>query len=168
MGKRLPNPRLAKIHRSYTVDEVASLYGVHRGTVRQWIKAGLPTCDTRRPLLILGSALAAFLTTKRTRNKRPCAPGEFYCLRCRTPRVPALCMADYRPLTATGGNLVGLCPVCECLIYRRVSLAKLGPIQAFLDITLPHARDHIDDSRKPCLNSDFNKGARTHGKAQHP
>ena len=43
-----PNPRLAKIHRSYTVDEIATLYGVHRNTVRAWIARGLATVDQRR------------------------------------------------------------------------------------------------------------------------
>jgi hypothetical protein len=38
MGTRHPNPRLAKIHRNYTVEEVANVFGVHRNTVRQWIK----------------------------------------------------------------------------------------------------------------------------------
>ena len=57
MRKRHPNPRLAKIHRSYTVDEVASLFGVHRNSVREWVKRGLPTSDGRRPMLILGVML---------------------------------------------------------------------------------------------------------------
>ena len=61
MGVRHPNHRLAKIHRNYTVDEVANLFAVHRNTVRQWIKSGLPTTDSRRPLLILGRDLVAFL-----------------------------------------------------------------------------------------------------------
>ena len=45
MGARRPNPKLAKIHRTYTVEEVARLYDVHRNTVRQWIKDGLPSMD---------------------------------------------------------------------------------------------------------------------------
>ena len=61
MSKRHPNPRLAKIHRNYTVEEVASLFGVHRNTVREWVKRGLPTSDDRRPMLILGRDLVAFL-----------------------------------------------------------------------------------------------------------
>lgn len=40
MKKRLHNPNLAKIHRSYTVEEVASLYVVYKGTVRAWNQGG--------------------------------------------------------------------------------------------------------------------------------
>ena len=43
MGKRHPNPRLIKIHRSYTVEEIAAVLGVHRNTVRQWIR--VPGCQ---------------------------------------------------------------------------------------------------------------------------
>jgi hypothetical protein len=35
------NPRRAKLHRSYTVEETARLFGVHRNTVRAWLKQGL-------------------------------------------------------------------------------------------------------------------------------
>ena len=159
MPSRLPNPRLAKVHRSYTVGEVATLYGVHPHTVRQWIRQGLLTCDNRRPLLILGRDLAEFLTRKRTANKRPCKPGEVFCVRCRVPRVPALGMAEYRPLTATGGNLIGLCPVCEGLMHRRVSLAKLGAAKGNLEVTTAQGARHIDESDKPSVNRDFKAGA---------
>ena len=37
MGTRHPNPRLAKIHRNYTVEDVSSLFGIHRNTVREWV-----------------------------------------------------------------------------------------------------------------------------------
>lgn len=160
MGQRLPNPRRAKIHRSYTVEEVAELYALHPNTVRQWIKRdGLPVCDDQRPLLILGSELAAFLARKRTANKRACQPGELYCLRCRTPQRPALGMVDYQPLTATGGNLVGLCSCCEGLICRRVSLATLMASAGNLDVRIAQGQEHISESSKPCVNSDSQPGA---------
>ena len=47
MSKRHANLRLAKIHRNYTVEKVAGLFGVHRNTLREWIKRGLPTNDDR-------------------------------------------------------------------------------------------------------------------------
>ncbi|MGE0484834.1 MAG: hypothetical protein AB7Q81_11900 [Gammaproteobacteria bacterium] len=48
MRKRRPNPRLAKLHRSYTEEEVARLFDIHRNTVRACIKQGLSVIDTRR------------------------------------------------------------------------------------------------------------------------
>lgn len=155
MSKRHPNPRLAKIHRNYTVEEIATLFGVHRNTVRAWVKRGLPTSDDRRPMLILGRDLVAFLQVQRAKNKRICQPGEIYCVRCRAPKAPAGAMADYETLTATQGNLVAICPDCETIIYRRVSLAKLAQIRGKLDITFPQALRHIGESLQPSVNSDF-------------
>jgi len=157
-----PNPRLAKIHRSYTVEEAAKLYGVHRHTVRAWIKRGLPTVDQRRPVLILGSHLGAFLQARRAANKRKCAPGQIYCVRCREPRAPADNYVRYHPVTATQGNLVGLCPACGAGLNRRVSVAKLSLVLGVLSMTPPQAREHIDESRRPSVNSDSTQDAHDH------
>ncbi|CAN5474829.1 hypothetical protein BH11PSE7_BH11PSE7_00110 [soil metagenome] len=155
MSKRHPNPRLVKIHRSYTVEETAAVCSVHRNTVRQWIKTGLPTLDNRRPVLMQGGDLRAFLEGRRNQNKRPCLPGQMYCLRCRTPQHPAGDMADYEALTATQGNLVGICPSCDLIMNRRVNFAKLLEVAGNLNVTLPHALLHIDERTKPCVNSDL-------------
>ena len=157
MKRRRLNPRLAKIHRNYSVEDAARLYGVHRNTVRNWIKQGLKTCDTKRPILILGRDLAAFLQARRARNKRPCGPSQLYCMRCRVPQAPAGAMVDYQPLTATSGNLVAICPACGALMYRRASLAKLAAFRHLLDLTLPQALSRISESLSPSVNSDFNQ-----------
>jgi len=155
MSKRHPNPRLPKIHRTYTVEEVAALFGVHRNTVREWVKRGLPTNDDRRPMLILGRDLVAFLHARRAKNKQTCQPGEIYCVRCRAPKAPAGDMADYQPVTETLGNLIAICSDCEAIIYRRVNLTKLEQVRGKLDITMPQALPHIDESAQPCVNSDL-------------
>lgn len=147
MKKRLYNPNLAKMHRNYTVEEVARLYGVFKGTVRAWIKAGLPVLDDKRPMLILGSDLAAFHQAKRMKNKQKCQPGEMYCVRCRAPKSPALGMADYKPITGTMGNLIAICPACNSIMNRRASLAKLAQVRGKMDITMPQALQHIVDSK---------------------
>lgn len=146
MKKRHPNPRLPKIHRNYTVEEVANLFGVHRNTVREWVKRGLPTNDNRRPMLILGGDLVTFLRARRAKNKRPCQPGEIYCVRCRQPKAPAGSMADYQPMTGTLGNLIAICPDCEAIMYRRVSLTKLEHVCGKLEIRMPQALLHIDET----------------------
>jgi len=156
MAKRL-NPNLAKIHRNYTVEEVANLFSVHKNTVHAWIKDGLATNDDKRPILILGSELKVYLQVKRQSNKRKCHPFEIYCVRCRVPQVPAENMVDFEPINLTSGCLIGLCPKCSCIINKFFSIAKLDQIKDKLDITLPKALKHINESVNPPLNSDFNK-----------
>ena len=139
MATRRPNHRLAKTHRNYTVEEIASLFGVHRNTVREWVKRGLPTTDGKRPRLILGRDLGAFLQARRMKNKRKCQLGEMYCFKCRAPKAPAIGMVDYEPKTATTGNLIGMCPDCATIMNRRANLAKLEQFRGHMDITLPQA-----------------------------
>jgi excisionase family DNA binding protein len=159
MSKRRPNYLRAQIHRSYTVEDVARRFGIHKNTVRAWVKTGgLPTCDTRRPTLILGRDLRAFLLERRTKNKRPCKPGEIYCVRCRAPQRPAGEMADYQPITASQGMLSGICPACGAMIYRRASRLKLPEIQGNLDIRITEAERRVSNSNLPIVNSDFNQG----------
>ena len=137
MKRRHPNYRLVKIHRSYTVEEVARLFDIHKNTVHRWVKDGLAIIDDKRPMLILGQVLVAFLQARRAKNKQPCKPGELYCVRCRSPKSPAGDMAEYSPVTEKIGNLIGICPDCDAIMNRRVSLAKIGEFQGKLDISFP-------------------------------
>ena len=106
MAKRRYNPRLAKIHRSYTVEDVVTLYDVHKNTVRKWIKDGLLTCDNKRPTLILGQHLQEFLIRKRKKNKSSCPPGTIYCVSCKTPQKPVGGIVNYLPTSDTRGMLI--------------------------------------------------------------
>jgi hypothetical protein len=166
MGIRHQNHRRVKIHRSYTVEEIANLFNIHKNTVRGWVKSGLATCDEKRPILILGHELSAFLQARRIKNKQPCKPGEIYCVRCRTPKLPAADMAEYSPVTEKVGNLIAICPDCNSIMNRRVSLAKIRQVQGEMDITFPQAMRHIVESTKPTVNSDLREGASNHEKTQ--
>ncbi len=145
MGKHC-NPNLVKIHRNYTVEEVASLLGVHKNTVREWVKSGLAICDDKRPMLILGSILKSFLQAKRKKNKQKCRPFEVYCVRCRSPQFPAGNMVDYEALNSCSGRLVGICPVCDGIINKYINFAKLTEIQDKLDMTKTKVLEHINES----------------------
>ena len=155
MKKRHPNPNLVKIHRSYTVEEIADLFGIHKNTVRQWIKAGLATSDNKRPMLVLGLDLKAYLQARRVKKKHACKPGEIYCVRCRAPKFPAEDMAQYVPVTDKIGNLTAFCPDCESTINQRVSFARLGQFCRKLEVSFPQGMEHIVERTKPTVNSDL-------------
>lgn len=144
MTRRRPSPQRVKIHFNYTVEDVATMFGIHKNTVREWIRKGLPLCDARRPALILGADLRKFLQTKQTERKRRCLPGEMYCLRCRQPRRPALDLVEFKPVTACLGNLVAICPACDAVMNQRTSLKKLPPICAALGIPLTQLTERIE------------------------
>lgn len=102
------NPRRAKLHRSYTAFELAELLDVHKNTVRQWIKAGLPVVDGARPALICGGDFQSWWGKQRKAAKRPCQPGQMYCFKCREPKSPALGMVEFAATNAITGNLKAL------------------------------------------------------------
>ncbi len=155
MRKRHSNYRLVKIHRSYTVDEVARSLGVHKNTVRQWIKGGLQCVDDQRPKLIQGQYLRTFLQVRRASRKRPCGPGEMYCFRCRSPKLLAAGMLDYRALTDKIVNLMGICPDCEYVMHRCVSITKFDQFVGKTDITFPQALRRIGEISQLTVNSDL-------------
>jgi hypothetical protein len=154
MGYRHPNPRLVKGHRNYSVEEIARLFALHKNTVRNWLKQGLEPMDGQRPLLILGRELSRFLHERRQKLKQSCGPGRFYCIACRAPKAPAGSMADCTPVSPTVGNLCGICPDCQRLIYRRVNLAKIDAVRGDLDITFTQPSPRIRESAVLSVNCD--------------
>ena len=70
MKRRRPDPRRAKIHRSYDVADIAKLFDVHRNTVRSWLKQGLRAIEGLWPTLVLGAELRRFLTEKQGKRTR--------------------------------------------------------------------------------------------------
>lgn len=158
MSKRTINFRLAKVHRAYTTEEAAKLYGIHTSTVRNWLKQGLPSIDAKRPTMILGRELVEFHRKRRKDKKHQCGPGELFCVRCHLPKRPAGDMADLQVRTPTLGNLVGICPDCDSMMNRVVSIAKLDAISGGLDITIVVAQWRVADCQEPPVNTDFTGG----------
>ena len=160
MGSRHPNPRLAKIHRSYSVEEVSRLFAIHKNTVRNWLRQGLTAIDGQRPTVIKGAELRRFLTDRRTRSKQTCGPGRIYCLPCRAPKVPAGNMAECVAAGDTMGTLCGICPDCGRMIYRRLNPMQLDAVRGDLEVTVTQARARIVKSAGFNLNCDSTEGAR--------
>lgn len=158
MGSHHSNPRLAKIHRNYSVDEMARLFNVHKNTVRNWFKQGLGPIDGQRPTLVRGQEIRRFLGERRARAKRPTGPGHIYCLPCRAPKVPAGQMAECVKTGDTTGSLRGICPDCERMIYRMVNPQKIDAVRGDLDLTFTQAGARIVETTKPNVNCDSTEG----------
>jgi hypothetical protein len=165
MGRRHPNPRLVKVHRNYSVEEIARLFGLHKNTVRNWLKHGLAAIDDRRPMLILGRELSRFLHERRRNAKQSCGPGRIYCIACRAPKRPAGKMAECIPTGPHAGNLRGICPDCDRLIYRQVNLAKIDAVRGDLEITFTRPCPRIGESAGASVNCDSGEKAQAHENA---
>ncbi len=161
MGARRPSGRRIKIHRSYTVEEAARALGIAKGTVRRWLKQGLPHLADLRPALILGSDLKTFLEGRR-KPKQTCQPEECLCMSCKAPRRPAFGEVEYHPLTAKGGNLRALCEACSTVMHKRVSLAGLEDLKAILTVIEPQNETRLGKGAVPCTNDHLNKEPQTH------
>jgi hypothetical protein len=155
MGSRRPNPRLAKIHRNYSVDDVSRLFNIHKNTVRNWLRQGLEPIDDQRPTLILGQELRRFLADRRSRSRQTCGPGRIYCLPCRGPKVPAGQIADCIRTGDTTGTLQGICPDCNRMIFRRINPQRLNAVRGDLEIMITQARPRIEETSNPSVNCDF-------------
>ncbi|TWX65947.1 helix-turn-helix domain-containing protein [Colwellia demingiae] len=136
MAKRY-NPNKCKINRNYTVSDIAKLYGVHKNTVKNWIKRGLKKIDNHRPYLILGSELREFLKDLRTINKRPCEFGEIYCFCCNSAREPLQESIEFEPYNLSLFVLKGRCNICNSLMNKYQRLEDLARLQRYFAVILP-------------------------------
>jgi hypothetical protein len=152
---RRPDARLIKSRHAYTTYEAAGALGVHRNTIRQWLKQGLPSLNEKRPILILGEHLKAFLAKRRKARRRPCQAGQIFCVKCRSAQIPALGMADYVPISATLGSIVGLCPVCGTIIKRWTSLARLAEVRGQLEVKNTTPQPRLRATAPPASDSHF-------------
>ena len=72
--------------------------------------------------------------------------------------MPAGEMAEYIPITCAMGNLAGICPECDTMIYRRASLTKLPQVRGKLEVTFLEAQRRITEPGDATVNSDLSQG----------
>ena len=148
------NPYRVKLHRIYSVQELAECLGVHKNTVRHWQGVGLKAIDGKRPTLFEGATARAFLLTRKISRKRPCPPGTIYCFKCREPRQPALGMVEFILGMGTTGNLMALCDTCGTIMHRRANVAKIAATISRLDVQIRQASSRLIERTAPSLNCD--------------
>ena len=134
MSKRFSSRGLSK-HRSYTLEEAATIIGASDQTLRTWDKAGgLDVMKSLRPHMVHGAVLMAFLEDRKPKKRPPLSPGEFDCWSCKTRGKPFGLMADEIPMSAKTSRLRALCGHCERNVSRFIGMAGLAEYSAILQI----------------------------------
>lgn len=151
---RRPDPRAVRKHRNYTVEEAARATKVAKGTVRRWLKAGLPAVTDRRPALILGSDLIAFLSSTKPKRQR-CAIHQAYCFSCRAPRDPALGEVVIVAIRGGSARFWAMCAECETEMHRSLSAARITELEALVTVSFGPGAGRINEGCTPIPNEHF-------------
>jgi hypothetical protein len=152
--KRTYNVRLIKATWSYSVQEIAALYGLHKGAVLRWMKGGLQPIDRQRPFLIRGDELARFLAARQARRKRKCASNEFFCFKCRQPRLAHLDQVQFTSEGLSRVRLKANCCVCRTPVNKVQSMKNWGNLRASFRVA-QLTGEHLAASAAPSDNSDL-------------
>jgi hypothetical protein len=150
------NSRRIKRDYSYTFQELADCTGVHKSTVRNWRKKGMPVIDDKRPHLVHGSDAIDFLNKMQAKRKCKCAVNELYCLKCRCPRKAVPGSVRFISLTTTKLNISGKCEECNTAMFKAGSEAKRSEYVKTFGIER-QAGEHIIDTAIPTLNCHLRK-----------
>ena len=105
-------------HMSYTIHELAEVFGINKKTCLRWIAEGLATVPgQKKPILILGTNLKTFINQKNSKKKVQLKRHEFYCFKCKVPRP-----AKRGTITKSGNTKRGECSVCNTKMTRKIKL----------------------------------------------
>jgi hypothetical protein len=155
MPRRYPNPRLVKIHRSYSVAELAETLGKHRNTIRNWHKKdNLVGFYDGRQLFFHGTEARRFLEDMRVRGKQPCPPGMLLCFACKEARKPAFDEVELDYKTNGRRELTALCSACLGVMKQSVSAERLGKFRKILKVTTPPASTVLQENTEPIEDCD--------------
>lgn len=141
---------------SYSVQEVAELYELHKGSVLNWIREGLQTIDRHKPYLVRGSDLFDFLNKRQQKRKVICKPNELFCFKCRLPQKPKLESIKIIKRNVHRLKIEGHCNLCNTKMFRDGALKKKNEIYKIFSIE-EQLKEHIVECEYSSVNNDITK-----------
>lgn len=123
--RRRYNLSRIRMNYTYSVEEVADLFGIATMTVFRWIaNEGLNRLPNSKKYFVHGSDLRKFLKHKNGKNKKPCANHEIYCCRCRKPQLPDLRCLKTKNIPNGTIRVLSKCSVCSAPLNKVISGEK--------------------------------------------
>jgi hypothetical protein len=137
-----------KSDRTYSVKELAEALDVAQVTIRQnWMKRGLAPIDTTRPFLFYGADVIAFLKTQKAERRRPCGPGQMFCLSCKAPRAPRSGSVTFRTTSSISFLMSGWCSVCGRPLHQRGALQYFDEVARGLTVISAEAASTLQGTK---------------------
>ena len=129
MGKRIYPLNRIKQWYCYDVEELCTMHKVHAQTVRQWVKNGLLTIDRRKPTLIYGADLKAFLGKLNKAQKCQTAFDQMFCLKCRDAK-PFYRQRIYLEQARQYVRAKALCRSCRSIMNKTYKMDDIPKLRA--------------------------------------
>lgn len=132
--KKIFNTRIVKFKKSYSTQEIADLFGVHVSTVHSWYRSGLKKIDNKRPALVFGLDIIAFLNKKNKQNKKKCNSDELFCCKCKVPHKSKENKVYVRIMNEKKIMLIGSCEKCGTKMNKSGSFLKIEEYKKIFDV----------------------------------
>ncbi|MDP8217297.1 MAG: hypothetical protein P9M03_01065 [Candidatus Theseobacter exili] len=81
--------------------------------------------DDRKPFLVKGADLVAFIKTRQKQHKKKCEQTEMYCCKCHLPRKPLSGTVELIFINKRQIQLQAFCSICKTKIFKFIKPAKL-------------------------------------------
>lgn len=163
MSKRLYSHRQVRYWYTYNIEDICTLFsdvGLHAQTVRKWIKNGLNTIDTGKPVLVYGYDLIAYLKKNNASNKCKTAFGEMYCMGCQDAR-PIFRNKIAVEQKSQFLKVQGICRECKKSMFKNYKLSNfpvlrkkftLVDVSQLYDFDVPTDKTHIHTQDEMHIN----------------
>lgn len=152
-GRLYPHGRIRYWY-AYDIEDICTLFndlGLHPQTVRKWIKDGLPTVDTGKPILIYGNNLIEWLKKRNYSNKCSTELNQMFCMKCQDAR-----QVFQRQISIDQNGrflkVKGICRNCKTIMNKNYKLAVLPELRQLFKVVDVL---QLDDSAKSTCKTHF-------------
>lgn len=153
--KRRYNLSRIRMNYTYSVEEVAELWGITSMTVFRWIAdEGLNRLPDSKKYFVHGSDLRKFLERKSGKSKKPCENHEIYCCKCRKPQIPDPQSLKIQNVPNGTIRVLGKCGVCSTPLNKVISSKKWDQNHPLYPNINADPEQHKGESESPCKCKD--------------
>ena len=136
----------------YDIDAICRLCGIHPKTALAWLKKGLEAIDNKKPILVYGYNLKAFLGNLNKLNKSSTSFEEMFCMKCKEPRSPLKKQIQLEQFEQKLLKTKAICQTCKTRMNKPYKLEDLPQLKRIFNVV---QLLELYDSKTPTSNTPF-------------